>query len=1119
MICPNCHQSFDASSSGSAHNCPLCGSSVERTISDLDAACASELELTDFSVTEGVSLLTGDSGSAATSSEGREWIGSTFGDYEILEQLGKGGMGLVFLARQRSADREVALKVIRDHRLANLESPEGQELVARFRSEARAVAHLDHENIVTLYDIGLVEQHHYFSMQLVPGKPLSQLSRERRLNDKEIAQMMVPVCRALQHAHSRGILHRDIKPVNIMVDSQNRPFITDFGLAKWFEDQDSSMTRSGQVVGTAAYMAPEQAVDAAHATIACDVYSVGATIYQLLTGRPPFSEGSLVEVLRKVIDEEPTRPSLLNRNTSADLETIALKCLEKQPEARYRSADELGDDLQRFLVGEPILARPVGKSERFWRWCKRNPAIASLAASALVLLIATVIVSLVGWINVSNAKQKTLAELRRSLLMQARAMHTSTEAGRRGRALQALRKAADIEKGSDLRDEYVRYLDQPDIEQLHEDIEINGWYGHFADYAQAVGPDRIIAVADKGVPIEIDAGNGRIIHQFDEIGELARSETSSFLASVSPNGKFLAGNSKHGKAIEIWELSRPRLLGELKNQSGEPIEVGSLVFDEDGKSIFCGGSQPGTPVKVRFFRYSVPDLTLLSSWEDMDAQTVAGLSIVEKKYLVASLAVPIEPAGATRLCTWRQENINEPPQKIADRIVDNDFPQTHLNRAFEIDPDFQRMYIGKSNGFVGVYSWPDIQPATPETLFGGHANSIQSVDVSPDGRWLVTSGTDRQLKIWDKLAGTVVAQVELDTQRINNVQWFGDATLICDTAKGLRIWKFVPPVSQQFVVTDAAGIPQVSMHPADLEFSPTEQSLFYTLTGSTGLFSRMDLNTTVKEFELIGATMNHGRNIYVSRNGDSYATFNVFSFGEKPNRVNILHEDSADVMSIIRPSDAQILNIAQLPDDRVIISELVEENLLRVRQTNPARQLFEYKAVGNLNHNVDVAAEGRRIAVITLNSGPQDSLTVFDLITGKAIVDIGVEKWSRFDLDYLGQRIAYLNGNDIVVMDVDKRRKLIQERVSATNNRFAISGDGRFLVIMDQTTGVIRIFDCDASSTNKTALTLDHRPVLPNWIAISRTGQWMATCDKNCAIRLWHLHQIFDELKQVGIID
>ncbi len=158
--------------------------------------------------------MTGDSGSAATSSEGREWIGSTFGDYEILEQLGKGGMGLVFLARQRSADREVALKVIRDHRLANLESPEGQALVARFRSEARAVAHLDHENIVTLYDIGLVEQHHYFSMQLVPGKPLSQLSRERRLNDKEIAQMMVPVCRALQHAHSRGILHRDIKPVN-----------------------------------------------------------------------------------------------------------------------------------------------------------------------------------------------------------------------------------------------------------------------------------------------------------------------------------------------------------------------------------------------------------------------------------------------------------------------------------------------------------------------------------------------------------------------------------------------------------------------------------------------------------------------------------------------------------------------------------------------------------------------------------------------------------------------------------------------------------------------------------------------------------------------------------------
>jgi serine/threonine-protein kinase len=307
--------------------------------------------------------------------------------YEILGELGRGGMGRVYKARQIKLERTVALKVI----LAGAHATEEQ--LARFIGEAQAVAHLHHPNIVQIFEIGETEGLPYFSLEFVNGGPLDRKIDGTPQHPRESAQLVETIARAVQEAHSKGIIHRDIKPANILLTSSGAPKITDFGLAKRIET-DSGHTRSGSIMGTPSYMAPEQAwgrisLIGPHS----DTYSLGALLYVLLTGRPPFQGANLIETLEQVRSREPLPPSQLVPKTPRDLETITLKCLQKEPGKRYESAQALADDLKRYLDGVPILARPVSAPERCIRWCKRNPKIAGLAATILLLLGAIAAVS------------------------------------------------------------------------------------------------------------------------------------------------------------------------------------------------------------------------------------------------------------------------------------------------------------------------------------------------------------------------------------------------------------------------------------------------------------------------------------------------------------------------------------------------------------------------------------------------------------------------------------------------------------------------------------------------------------------------------------------------------
>src|SRR5439155_22426009 len=301
------------------------------------------------------------------------------GDYELLEEIGRGGQGVVFRARQKSLNRTVALKVI------SLGQWASKAHVKRFRLEAEAAASLNHPCIVPIHEVGERDGALYFSMGLIEGGQLDATLKREPMPIRRAVELIVKLARTVQYAHEHRILHRDIKPGNILLDAKGEPHLTDFGLARLVESE-STVTRTMEVLGTPSYMAPEQAVgNNAAVSSVTDVYGLGAVLYQWLTGQPPFAGGTTYETIKLLLDTEPRQPRLWNPKIGRDLSTICLKCLEKDPQCRYSSALALVEDLECWLEGRAIAARPISAPARIWRWSCRNPKLVATGVAGLVV--------------------------------------------------------------------------------------------------------------------------------------------------------------------------------------------------------------------------------------------------------------------------------------------------------------------------------------------------------------------------------------------------------------------------------------------------------------------------------------------------------------------------------------------------------------------------------------------------------------------------------------------------------------------------------------------------------------------------------------------------------------
>ena len=548
-----------------------------------------------------------------------------FGDYEIIREIARGGMGVVFQARQTSLNRPVALKMILAGQLAN------ETDVRRFYTEAEAAANLDHPGIVPIYEVGQHESQHYFSMGFVEGKSLSQRLAEGPLPAREAAELMVKVAEAIAFAHQRGVIHRDLKPANILLDQNGNPRVTDFGLAKKIQG-DSGLTGSGQIMGTPSYMPPEQAGGKrGEVGPAADVYALGATLYALVTGRPPFQAATAMDTILQVLSDEPVPPRRLNAALPRDLETICLKCLEKEPGKRYASAAALGEDLGRYLAGQPIVARPVGPAEWAVKWVRRRPAIAALSA----LVVGTALLGLSGVIwqwraavasRIDAQAQAKIARDNETAALAARSEAQAQAKVARNEAEFANRRLYDAQMNvlqraweqwfpsvflgtlDEQRPEKQRGVDRRGFEWFYWRRKLASGHRTFQGQPPRVtnlgfGPESMLGsytnTLGKGVTSVAFSPDGSHLASGGFEGRVkvwdvpTGKETLTFKATTgavmslafSPDGRWIASASLipgQSGEVKVWDASKGEEKRTLKGCTGRPV---SVAFSHDGSQV------------------------------------------------------------------------------------------------------------------------------------------------------------------------------------------------------------------------------------------------------------------------------------------------------------------------------------------------------------------------------------------------------------------------------------------------------------------------------------------------------------------------------------------------------
>ena len=714
-----------------------------------------------------------------------------FGDYDLLDEIARGGMGVVYKARQRNLGRIVAVKMILAGPLA------GKEFIWRFRTESAAAAVLQHPSIVAIHDVGVHEGRHYFSMDYVEGQNLAQLVGQRPLPPTKAARYVALIAAAIHYAHEHGILHRDLKPSNVLIDLDDQPRITDFGLAKRL-DGDSSLTVSGQVLGSPNFMPPEQAGGwRGKAGRPSDVYALGGILYYLLTARAPFQAESLEGLITQVLNAEPVSPGLLNPSIPRDLETITLKCLQKEPSRRYQTAQELADELGRVLREEPIQARPVNSPEKLWRWCRRKPALASALGFAITVLLAGLATTSWQWRRAgrnaqSERRERTRAEAQAyasdmNLAQQALAMNNlgrasellnrhrpAPNAGMKhtqpGTPHSGFSSTLDSQGSPDLRGWEWRYLWQ----QTQGDELFTLCQKPIAILSLAVSSDapRSLAVAEEN--------NGHLtlwdIQSRREILRLPEGEHPDVFyirVAFSPTEPLLAYGSSSGfpptnmvSRVRLWNLNTHRQVAEL------PLEFlcSGLAFSPDGRRLatstinFLTLWDVRTGTKLRAYPFGshagsavsfsvTPDFRLAAQASDNLQVRVVDLAAGKELWKTntsanASVALSVNGRWLATAEAGEQSVIRICDALDGRSIIQFDsYPGGVIQLLF--GPDDRTLISANTDQTIRIWDLSDLSSVPPPRTLIGHQLEVRGLALMPDGRTLASGGKDGSVRFWD----------------------------------------------------------------------------------------------------------------------------------------------------------------------------------------------------------------------------------------------------------------------------------------------------------------------------------------------------------------------------------